>query len=88
MSKKDLNVNLSYDGDSPEIANAEQAVDLADGSLIQAVDVEMTEPIKNVKTTQEETITPSQQQTDGADVILTSDTSGDLINMTVTITDI
>lgn len=58
VGEKELNVTLSYDGQSPEIASATQDGDTS------AVRVVMTEPVKNV-VVNNEGLTPSQQQAQG-----------------------
>lgn len=64
MAKQDLDVKLTYDGVSPEIANAEQIKDRT-GQLTPNVRVKMTEPVKNVDGNNEG-LTPSQDQTANA----------------------
>ncbi|MDV6378226.1 Ig-like domain-containing protein [Sporosarcina sp. GW1-11] len=67
MAKQELDVKLIYDGESPEIAHAEQVTD--NNVLTPAVRVTMTEPVKNVDTdsnpitnANNEGLTPSQDQ--------------------------
>ncbi|MEK4712054.1 hypothetical protein [Sporosarcina sp. FSL K6-5500] len=68
VGKKELDVSLSYDGESPKIANATQ-VKTPQGAFTSGVRVVMSEPVKNVvPASNNEGLTPSQTQALGTGV--------------------